>query len=383
MSHLNTEDQQLAASALKTIRSLCSGNGLKAESITLSSLDIKTLTNSASTFLEIKPQLQERKSAGKQVSGTLVHSKADAMKAIDGMIGGAVRDAGARQQILAQLQQRPDKGFGLNGTTINLDFLSQDFTWHENCNHCNGQGKSACPRCHGQKMEQCSQCQGRMMIPCNICRNTGHVQGPDGQQKICTKCQGQRRMICPLCRRAGKIPCRQCRASGYMNCPSCNGTGVFSHITHLSAQGLTYFEFDRSPLPPAVANLVDKEAPALVVNGHIQVSSEAADAKNGALGLSYEMLFPYGEIIFSLRKKRLKAHLFGYKARLLDLPPFLNSLIAPGLRELEAAAVGQGNVAGKIKKQAVTAFWDWPLSMPPKALHAKRQTSCVKNIPSA
>lgn len=126
--------------------------------------------------------------------------------------------------------------------------------------------------------------------------------------------------------------------------------GVFSHITHLSAQGLTYFEFDRSPLPPAVANLVDKEAPALVVNGHIQVSSEAADAKNGALGLSYEMLFPYGEIIFSLRKKRLKAHLFGYKARLLDLPPFLNSLIAPGLRELEAAAVGQGNVAGKIKK---------------------------------
>jgi len=189
-----------------------------------------------------------------------------------------------------------------------------------------------------------------MMIPCNMCRNTGRMQGPNGQQKPCTKCHGERRMICPLCRRSGKIPCRQCRATGYMNCSSCSGAGVFNHVTHLSGQALTYFEFDRSAIPPSVIDLIDKDAPALVTNGHIQVSSEAADTSNGALGLSYDMRFPYGEIEFNLRKKPLKAHLFGYKSRLLDLPPFLSALIAPGLKELEQAASGQGNVAEKIKR---------------------------------
>lgn len=344
-------DPKLAGQALAFVKTLCRGNGVKTDSVTLKSFAGQMVTIAAHTYLEVKPVTREKVLPGKQVQGTLVASRVAALSAIDQTILNALKHAGLRRQIIDIVLKRADKGFALpDSTTLSVDFLNQDLCWYENCRHCNGQGKSPCPRCNGNMREPCNQCAGRTMVPCTLCRGNGTISGQNGKAQPCTRCHGQRQIACPLCQRTGKITCRQCRGNGFSQCSACSGSGVFTHVLTLSPQVATHYDYARADAPVDILHLLDAHAKDFMMKGHIKVSANPAQTDPGVLAIDYDVTFPYGEIIFMLGKRELKTKLFGFKSRLANVPNFLEKLTAPGLAYLEQAAAGKGSVATKIKK---------------------------------
>lgn len=344
-------DPKLAEKALQMVKTLCRGNGVKTDQVTLKSFSGQMITIAAHTYLEVKPVTREKVVPGKQVIGTMTPGRPGALSAIDQTILNAIKHAGLRRQMIDILLKRADKGFALpESTTLSVDFLTQDFCWHESCRHCSGQGKSPCPRCNGNMREQCNQCMGRTMVPCTLCRGNGTITGQNGKTQPCTRCHGQRQMGCPLCQRTGKITCRQCRGNGYSQCTSCSGSGVFTHTLSLTPQLVTHYEYARADAPLDILHLLDAHANEFMMKGHMKVSANPAQTDPGILAIEYDVTFPYGEIIFMLGKRELKAKLFGFKSRLTNLPNFLEKITAPGFDHLEVAASGQGSVAAQIKK---------------------------------
>jgi hypothetical protein len=338
-------EQALAQAALERVRAVFKGNGVKLDSIKIASQKISRHTMNAGTYLELKPVLSERHGTGKAVSGVLVASREEAMRQVDQAMLGAARDAGIKSQIAGVLLARPDQGFGLSRQAIPLEFLKKEFTWHESCHTCRGAGKAPCQKCQGRRVEPCIKCSGRGLMPCPLCRSTGLLQG-----NKCTRCNGQRYVPCDQCQRSGMMPCRMCSATGIMKCPTCAGLGWKSHTIMLVAQALTYFEYDAKSVPKGAADMVETQASKLAAEHRVKITGRVADDKENVLGANYEVNFPFGEIVFTLGKKEVKANLFGFKGNLTDFPNVLDKIVGPAIQELEEAAQDIGSVADKIQK---------------------------------
>lgn len=331
--------------ALEKVRNLCKGNGVKADAIKIVSHKIERYSINAGTYLELKPVVSERSAPGKIVSGQLTSSREQAGKMVDQVLLQAAINPATKAQMANVLLSRPDQGFGLNHQAIGIDFLKQDFTWHEACSACHGTAQGPCQKCHGRRVETCIKCTGRGLMLCPMCRGTGLLQGVK-----CNRCMGQRYVPCDGCQRSGMMPCRTCNAMGTQKCGTCNGQGFKSYVMSLNAQAMTYFEYDRKSIPKGAADAIETQASALAASHKIGLRGRIADDKENILGASYEVDFPFGEIIFQVGKKDVKANLFGYKADLMDFPLLLDKILASAVEELEDAARNVGNVAGKIRK---------------------------------
>ncbi len=343
ISYQQTPDQ-LAQAALEKVRALCKGNGVKASAISIVRHSIGLHTLHAGTYLELKPVVSEREAPGKITSGTMVGSREEATKQIDSVMISAVRDASVRTQIAASLLSRPDKGFGLGGQQIPIDFLKREFTWHDACPTCHGNGQGPCPKCQGRRIEPCIKCSARGLMFCPNCRGTGLLQGVK-----CQKCFGQRYVPCDMCRKTGMMPCRTCHGHGTSKCASCGGQGWRSHIITLMAGAITYFEYDAKSIPQHAAHMIEAAGAALVKDQKIRLEGRAADDKENAVGANYEVTFPYGDITFALGKKEIACGVFGYKADLVNFPMILEKMVQRGIDDLEEAAAGSGSVGAKIK----------------------------------
>ncbi len=339
-----TGGDQLAQKALAHVRAVCKGNGVKVDAVTVAAQDIRMLRLNAATYLELKPVTGERQTAGRIVAGMMTGSREEAMKLSDAAMQGLARNPAARAQIANLLLNRPDKGFGLSRHTIPVDFLKQEYTWHEGCSACRSTGHTSCQKCGGRRVETCYRCSGRGLMTCTLCSGAGIVNG-----ERCTRCSGQRYIGCDICQRSGVISCRTCNGSGNMKCQSCGGAGWRSHIMSLTAQAATYFEYDRKSIPQGAADVIETEAVSLAANGDIKVKGRMADDREDVLGAAYEVEFPYGDIAFMVGKKQVKAHLFGQKADLHDFPNILDKMLAKPVEELRRAAADIGSVAQKIK----------------------------------
>lgn len=340
-----SDEQKLVQAALAHVQAVFRGNGVKKDNIKILSHKVSRYAMNAGTYLELKPVMSERSAPGKIVSGALATSRDEAMRAVDATMRSAATDAAAKAQIANVLLQRPDQGFGLNRQVVPLDFLKRDFTWHESCHTCQGTSKAPCQKCQGRRLETCVKCSGRGLMPCPMCRATGLLQG-----NKCTRCHAQRYIPCDGCQRSGMMPCRTCNASGVMKCPTCAGHGWKSNIITLTAQALTYFEYEAKAIPKPAADAIETRAPQLAAEQRIKITGRIADDKENVLGASYEVNFPYGEIQFQIGKKDVKAFVFGFKSDVLEFPYLLDKMLAPAVEELQAAANDQGSVADKIQK---------------------------------
>ncbi len=339
------DEAQLARTALEHVQRIFKGNGVKADTITVTTHKISRHAMNAGTYLELKPVQAEKQMPGKIMVGQMVQSREDAAAKIDQHMVAAARDPAIAAQIANVLLSRPDQGFGLNQQAIQLDFLRREFTWHEGCQTCHGTSNAPCQKCQGRKLETCIKCTGRGLMQCPMCRATGLLQG----QK-CPKCFGQRYMPCDQCQRSGMMRCRLCNGLGVMKCPQCAGQGWKSHVMTVSAQAVTYFEYDIKTIPKGAADMLETYGPQLVTGGRVKIRSRVADQKENVLGANYEVEFPYGEIIFAVGKGEAKAQLFGYKADMLDFPFMLDKVIGPSVHGLQDAANDIGSVAEKIRK---------------------------------
>lgn len=338
-------EQQLIQKALDHVRAIFRGNGIKKDNIKVLSNAIAHHTMNAGTYLELKPVLSEKNVPGKIVAGQLTSSREDAMRAVDQTMLTAARDPVAKAQIANVLLSRPDQGFGLSRQSVPLDFLKREYTWHEACQTCRGTAQSPCQKCQGRRLETCIKCTGRGLMPCPMCRATGLLQG-----NKCTRCLGQRYVPCDQCQRSGMMKCRMCNATGVMKCTTCAGQGWKSHVLSLMAQAMTYFEYDAKSLPKAAADTIETQAPILAAQKKIKILGRMADDKENVLGASYEVDFPFGEMVFQLGKKEAKANLFGYGGDLVEFPYLLDKMLGPSVQELEEAANDIGSVADKIQK---------------------------------
>jgi hypothetical protein len=108
----------------------------------------------------------------------------------------------------------------------------------------------------------------------------------------------------------------------------------------------------RELLPEDVIPLIEKSASALVVKKAIEAAPSADFEEKGgrSLILPYNARFPYGLIDFSLGEKPVRAKLFGFTAELLRVPDFLENFMDAGMKELERAGAGQGNIAARLER---------------------------------
>ncbi len=337
-------EQQLAGAALEKVRSIFKGNGIKADSIKIVSQKIAHHTMNAGTYLELRPVVSERNSPGKLQIGQMVSSREEAGKQVDGAMVRAAGDTVIKAQIADLLLKRPDQGFGLSQQSIPIDFLKKEFTWHEGCQSCRGSAQAPCNRCQGRRVEPCNKCSGRGLMPCPLCRTTGLIQGVK-----CSRCHGQRYVPCIVCQRSGMMKCRTCSASGVTRCTVCNGQGWKSYTLTLAANAITYFEYDPKSVPKGAADMIETMGSQLAKDEKIRIKGRIADDKENALGASYEVTFPYGEALFLVGKKEVKANIFGHKADITEFPYILDKVLASPVGELEEAARNVGSVATKIK----------------------------------
>ena len=338
-------EQQLAQTALEHVRRVFKGNGVKGDSIKIVSQKIAHHTMNAGTYLELRPTTSERSSPGKISIGQMVGSREEAAKQIQQAMVQAAGDAMIQAQIADVLLKRPDQGFGLAGQSIPIDFLKKEYTWHEGCPTCRGSAQAPCPRCQGRRLEPCIKCSGRGLMNCPLCRTTGLIQG-----KNCNRCFGNRYVACDACRKSGLMNCRVCAATGMSKCTVCNGQGWKSYTLMLVTQALTYFEYDVKSIPKGAADMIEVNGAALVTAEKIKVKGRIADDKENALGASYEVTFPFGELVLQIGKKEVKANVFGHKADITEMPFVLDKVLTPAVEDLEEAARDIGSVAAKIKK---------------------------------
>lgn len=341
----HSEYDNLAQDALTHVRAICKGNGIKTDAITIVSHKIALYTINAGTYLELQPSTHESHAQGKIVQGQQITSREAAMQQITQTMSGAVQNPVTRAQITDALLKRPDQGFGLARQTIPLDFLKRVLSWHEACQSCRGSGQGPCPKCAGRRVESCMKCSGRGLMPCPTCMATGLLQGTK-----CHRCQGQRYVPCDVCHRSGMMQCRTCNGMGIFKCGTCGGQGWKTHILTLSPQATTYFDYERDKAPMEVADVMENHGTEYLLAQKLKVRGRIADDKENVLGASYEVEFPFGEIVFALGKKQVKANLFGYQSDLPHFPYILDKMLLLTVEELEEAANDVGSVAAKIQK---------------------------------
>lgn len=109
-----------------------------------------------------------------------------------------------------------------------------DTCYKEECDKCNGNGKTTCDECNGDGKVTCGKCDGTGQVRCRKCGGKGKVacscsgsifygNGPD--QKVCPKCRNSGSVRCPECHGNGDIRCSKCGGRGEVKCDKCGGKG--------------------------------------------------------------------------------------------------------------------------------------------------------------
>jgi hypothetical protein len=247
--------------------------------------------------------------------------------------------------------QRPDHGFGVSGETIALPQVSRAFVAHEACSVCRGAGGTPCYNCHGQTRITCYRCHGQGGIPCVTCTGRGQILTPQGPV-ICHACGGRGLSACPVCQGQRMIVCPECAGQGRRVCEACQGQGwnTKSWTVTLSAQ--TSFRMRTKGLPPALVTLIERVGGArLAADRHAFVTpitgkaaeelrSEADIDSGASLWFLYQAQMPFAELDIAMGKGHIRPKLAGYKARMVDVPDFMDVLLKPGAQHLADAAQG-------------------------------------------
>ncbi len=336
--------EELVSTALSHVVALFGGNGVKKEDIKLLSHSVALHTLNASTHLEVKPVFQERQVPGKVVAGQVLGSRDEAMKSANHVITQTLTNSAAKAKMANVLLDRAEKGFGLRNIVIPVDFVRQEFTWHEPCHTCHGTSRSTCPKCQGRKLETCIRCNGRTLMFCPMCRGTGLLQG-----NACPRCKGQRYVPCDGCQRSGMMGCRVCTQTGQVKCVTCNGVGYKTNILLLLAEAMPTFSYDPKSIPKNAADAIEMNGSKLAQDGSLKIEGRIADDAEKVLGASYEVTFPCGKMLFDIAGVEIKSQLFGYNAVLTGMPNHLDKLLGQALRNLEEALTGHQNLIGEIK----------------------------------
>ncbi len=352
-----SENQELLKSlpqiALKKIRMLCKGNGANPDSVQIKSAEGRMIDCQALTHLEVHPDFKDESKRGAHQIGEVCDDGSSMEQAVQQYVSGLMSKGGSRQAMVDVVKRSPGQGFGSHAEYFDIEPFNKDYCFQQTCEGCAGQAVTVCQSCNGQAKERCGKCHGQTMMPCNYCHARGTMRNAQGQEEQCRHCAGRRQIPCTICRRTGFIACRNCRGSGQVKCGNCDGAGMFTYVRHIIVKVKTLFEVDRAELPHPAVKVIEEAGPVMVKRGHIKLSqAEDVAREDGGLAIQYQAHFPYGDLEVSINGKSLKTHLFGFKAKMLKLPPFLEELTEKNKKYLQQAATQVKDASQNIRKAA-------------------------------
>jgi hypothetical protein len=134
-------------------------------------------------------------------------------------------------------------------------------------------------------------------------------------------------------------------------------------MAYVSFEAKTHFLYNRDALPPDLPPVLDRLGPQIALQNHADIEilkereQRAAQLEHETaekaplvdqLVVPFYVRVPWGRIEFRVEGKVMKGRMFGLHPRILNMPPFLEKAIGPGLERLTQAAHGLGNVSGNI-----------------------------------
>lgn len=360
----NTLGPNYADPALAKIREAVRGNGLKPETISLIGVKGQTAAFDAKVSMVLRTRTIEKIVGGKKNTGEKVDGPNGMRIAIDKERLRILGSEETLNQIKKQVMERKDMGLGTRNEVMKLPLLTREYVRHQPCLNCGAQGQTHCQRCGGRGHETCSRCHAQGMEVCTQCRGAQLMF--NGTTNVpCNKCNGQGRTPCQACNQMRKIPCNICQTKGMIVCQTCKGLAWHSYITTAEMDVLCTSAFTREQVPKRLVSVIEtkaKELPSLAriepIEGKIKTPAEkntktepaASAAPSDEIILDYRVHLPYADAEFHLGKTMtLRTFLLGTQAGIAETPPFLENIMENGLKSLNDAAAGRGNVAAKIQ----------------------------------
>lgn len=343
-------DPSLANAAINRIRKQVQGNGLRPSSVNLRTIDGRDYDFYATTSVKLVPSIKTSTRPGRLNDGEIIASN-QIDTAIAAFIERMAADNGVLGLVYETLANRPDQGFGLKNTNIELPQITRRFVAHDACQNCRGSGGATCHNCHGQMRIQCYRCHGVGGIACLSCQGRGQSHTPQGST-ICHNCQGRGLSPCPICHTERLIQCPECLGNGKRNCEPCSGHGWQTQTWNVNLSAHTEFNIRKTGLPNGLVTLIERVGGArLASDGHARVqlltgqdaqalASHADIVRGTNLWFLYHARMPFASLNISFGKATITPKLAGYKARLVEVPEFMDALMRPGIALLHDAARG-------------------------------------------
>ena len=341
--------------AITRLRELLKGNGVSVDKLKFEHLEGGLFPVEGYCRIEIGYSRTQGKS-GKKRRKEAYH-KVESQEALEDAIETTRRElcekGDKRKHIVKKLLDTPDQGFNAEGYELDLSDFNCSFVLPRECRNCHHKGKVTCHNCHGNKHIQCQKCHGSTQMPCPQCQGSTFVQGPNGRQP-CQQCSGQGHIPCDKCKNAGHEPCPKCGARGAVTCQTCGGSGWHEETTHIAFHATTRLEYNTQNLPRGLLRIMHKQAGKLAADNALQLKAEedSANKEPNTIYVNYSGDVPYGKLHMRLKGKHLSAHVYGYDARLGDVPPFLEHCCATGIKALQKAADTPGAAMSELKTAA-------------------------------
>ncbi|MBU6235109.1 MAG: hypothetical protein KGQ41_04635 [Alphaproteobacteria bacterium] len=351
-------DPALAEGAIARIRKQVQGNGLKPSSVELRAINGFVHGFYGTTSVHLAPSVQEAKRSGRFTDGQIIQPQ-QINEAVQDFVSRVASDRGVLGLVHETVLARPDQGFGVSGDAIPLPQVTRTFVAHEPCGKCRGAGGTPCHNCLGQMRITCYRCHGQGGVACITCQGRGQILTPQGPV-VCHACAGRGLSVCPVCQSQRMITCPECQGHGKKICEGCGGQGWTTKSWAVTLTAQTTFRLRTKGLPPALVTLIDRVGGAkLATDGHARITpilgrdaemlAPEADISQGAsLWFLYRAEMPFAELDIAMGKGSIRPKLAGFKARLLEVPEFMDALLKPGLEILSEAAAGGAASTQKI-----------------------------------
>jgi len=353
--------------ALKHIKSLVHGNQCDPETVELKAFEGEILHFQAENMLTLLSKMTNKRVPGRVQSGQKVDGEIGAKEAMTRAYLTLAKDKDMEKRIRDTVLNRSDKGFGVDGTIIPLPFWKKEFIVMEPCQTCKTNGTVTCLPCGGKGVSPCPRCHGSSQTHCSHCNGAQMVMGQNNRKIQCPMCHGRGKIGCTGCNASGRIQCKTCSSKGVTTCPNCQGNAWTSVIHKIEIEARTAFDYPRDKLPEKVVALIERYGDKFKEYAEIKIAQDqesvvnkddeekarqqeiADQRKDIRFPILYEVILPYGHIEYDIKGKTYYTFLFGNKAKLEHVSPFLDDLIKNGIRKLHDAAELRGDVYENLK----------------------------------
>ncbi len=357
--------------ALERVKGIIEGNKFDTDKVTIANFEGELLQFEAETTIQISTKISKKQTPGRMRGPVQVENEQGLAREMNKEYIKMSMDRDLIRKIRDVATKRDDECFAQDGIVLDLPFWKKEFVFFEGCDNCRTQGKIKCQRCHGKGVDRCPRCHGKGMDHCSQCRGQQMIMGPQGNKIQCPRCHGRGQETCVLCNQSGTVQCPTCRTKGFTTCPTCQGHGWSSHLNIVEIEGKTSFKYPEDELPDKIVALMTELGPKMREHARITIKQEIEDPAQRKkeqeedpeekqenvvnafrIPILYDVMLPNGHAEFDIDGKSYYTFLFGYKGEVTHVSPFLEDIIKNGMRKLDDAVAGRGDVAENLQKAA-------------------------------